>query len=66
MMNIDKIKDYWMATMATDETREIMEEIWSTEDGMQDLTDWFEAELELGLTEEEMDEAIESTKEEMK
>lgn len=61
-IDIETIKAYWMATMATGETREEMEEIWSTEDGMQDLTDWFDGELELGITEEEMIEEIESVK----
>lgn len=60
MMNMDKIKAYWMATMAMDETREEMEELWETEEGMQDLMDWFDGELEAGLTEEEMDEVISS------
>lgn len=58
MREMEKVKAYWMATMAMGETREEMEQLWSTEDGMVDLMDWFEAELELGLTEEEMDEAI--------
>ena len=58
MSNIEKIKSYWMATMATGETREQMEEIWRNPVGMADLMGWFNEELELGLTEEEMDEAI--------
>lgn len=58
MRDIEKIKAYWMATMAMGETREEMEEAWSTEEGMEDLMDWFEDELEYGLTEEDMDEAI--------
>lgn len=60
MRDINKIKEYWMATMAMDETREEMEELWSTKIGMTDLMDWFDGEIEAGLTEEEMDEAIES------
>lgn len=58
MRDIEKIKAYWMATMAMDETREEMEQVWSTEEGIEDLIDWFEEELAQGLTEEEMDEAI--------
>lgn len=58
MKDINRIKNYWMATMAMDETREQMEEIWSTPEGMEDLMYWFEEELENGLTEEDMDEAI--------
>lgn len=58
MKDINRIKAYWMATMAMSETREEMEEIWSTEEGMADLMDWFDGEIEAGLTEEEMDEAI--------
>lgn len=58
MPETNRIKDYWMATMVMDETREEMEEVWSTKEGMEDLIDWFEEELALGLTEEEMDEAI--------
>lgn len=62
MKDMNKIKGYWMATMAMDETHEEMEELWNTEVGMQDLMDWFDDEIEAGLTEEEMDEAIESAK----
>ena len=58
MPTTDKIKEYWMATMSRDETREDMEQVWSTEEGLEDLMDWFEEELDAGLTEEEMDEAI--------
>lgn len=58
MKEINKIKDYWMATMAMDETREQMEEIWSTPEGMEDLMYWFDEELDNGLTEEDMNEAI--------
>lgn len=57
---MERIKAYWMATMAMNETREDMEQIWSTEEGMADLMDWYEGELEAGLTEEEMDKAIAS------
>lgn len=62
MRDTEKIKAYWMATMAMGETREEMEEAWSTEEGMEDLMDWFEDELEYGLTEEDMDEAIKEEK----
>ncbi len=58
MPTTGRIKDYWMATMGMDETREDMEQVWSTEEGLEDLMDWFEEELDAGLTEEEMDEAI--------
>lgn len=56
--DIDKIKDYWMATMNMGETREEMEEIWSTKDGLDNLMEWFDGEIEEGITEEEMDQAI--------
>lgn len=57
--DINKIKDYWMATMTGSEDQDWMEEnVWNTEEGMQDLMDWFDAEVELGLTEEEMDKEI--------
>lgn len=59
MANIEKIKAYWMATMNLGETREEMEQFWSTEEGMEDLMDWFDGEIEAGLTEEEMDEEVE-------
>lgn len=62
MKDINKIKAYWMATMSMGETMEEMEEIWNTEIGMEDLMDWFDAELEAGLTEDEMNESIESVK----
>lgn len=52
--DINKIKDYWMATMNMGETREAMEEIWSTKDGLDNLMEWFEGEIEEGITEEEM------------
>ena len=55
---MDRIKDYWMATMAMGETREEMEQYWNTEEGMADLMDWYEGELEAGLTEEEMEEVL--------
>lgn len=58
MRELEKVKAYWMATMAMSETREEMEQFWSTEEDMEDLMDWFEDELELDLTEEEMDETI--------
>lgn len=58
MKMLDKIKAYWMATMAMGETREEMEQFWNTEEGMADLMGWFEDEVEFGLTEEDMDEAI--------
>lgn len=63
MKNIEMIKAYWMATMAMGETREEMEETWATEDGMQDLMDWFNDEIEAGLTEGEMAEAIKAVEE---
>lgn len=56
--DINKIKDYWMATMNMGETREAMEEIWSTKDGLDNLMEWFEGEIEEGITEEEMDKEI--------
>lgn len=63
MKNIEMIKAYWMATMAMGETREEMEETWATEDGMQDLMDWFDGEIEVGLTEDEMAGAIKAVEE---
>ena len=58
-MKLNKIKEYWMATMALGETREEMEQFWNTKEGMADLMNWFDNETEAGLTEEEMDEVIE-------
>ena len=58
----ETIKAYWMATMAITETREQMDEAWATEEGMQDLMDWYEGEKEAGLTEEDMQKAIAETK----
>lgn len=49
--SIEEIKEYWMETMAIEETREEMEEFWSTEAGMRDLMEWYEGELEAGLEE---------------
>lgn len=60
--DIDKIKAYWMATMNMGETREEMEEIWSTKDGLDNLMEWFEGEIEEGITEEEMDKEINRVK----
>lgn len=60
MKDIEKIKAYWMATMDMGEGREWWEqEVWNTTEGMQILMNWFDIELELGLTEEEMDRVIE-------
>lgn len=65
--NTETIKAYWMATMNLGETREEMEQFWSTEEGMEDLMDWFEGEIEAGLTEEEMNEVVgKTTKEDKK
>lgn len=58
---IEIIKAYWMATMAITETREQMDEAWATEEGMQDLMDWYEDEKEAGLTEEDMRKATAET-----
>lgn len=66
MPDTNRIKDYWMATMAMSETREEMEEIWSTEEGMADLMDWFDNEIEAGLTEEEMKGESEMTQQEIR
>lgn len=59
---IETIKAYWMATMAITETREQMDEAWATKEGMQDLMDWYDAEIEAGLTEEDMQKAIAEAK----
>lgn len=61
MNNDDNIKDYYMATMAGGMSREDMEDIWSTPEGRQDLRDWFNEEKNLGLTEQEMRDAIQQT-----
>lgn len=58
---IETVKAYWMATMAITETREQMDEVWATEEGMQDLMGWYEDEKEAGLTEEDMRKAIAET-----
>lgn len=63
MADIDKIKDYWMATMDMGEGRDYWEnEIWNTKEGMEDLIDWFNDEIECGLDKEEMERVIESVR----
>lgn len=58
----ETIKAYWMATMAMSETREEMDKVWATEEGMQDLMNWYEDEKEAGLTDEDMQKAIAEVK----
>lgn len=51
---VKDIKSYWMQVEGMGESRQDMESIWSTNEGMADLMDWWQRELDAGLTLDEM------------
>lgn len=60
MNNEDNIKDYYLATMTDGSAADFkdVEKMWNSSEGREAIEDWFEEEKELGLTPQQMKDAV--------